>query len=84
MTKGSYMPGTMYTRLRRGEELAIWSSSTSSDWMEMGVAALKCPRINGVTSDWKWPYRDSWYFPGAKVAVFAAWAVGVSVLQAGL
>ena len=35
----------------------------------------------GGTSDWKWPYRDSWYFPGARVAVFAGWAVGVWPLQ---
>ena len=49
----------------------------------MGVARLEVPEDNGVTSDWKWPYPDSWYFPGAKIAVFAAWAVGFSVLQAG-
>ena len=49
----------------------------------MGSGSLEVPEDNGVTSDWKWPYPDSWYFPGAKVAVFAAWAVGFSVLQAG-
>ena len=48
-----------------------------------GNGSLELPDDNGVSSDWKWPYSDSWYFPGAKVAVVAAWAVGVSVLQKG-
>ena len=48
-----------------------------------GHGSLEVPEDNGVTSDWKWPYLDSWYFPGARVAVFAPWAVGVSMLQEG-
>ena len=48
-----------------------------------GRGSLEVPEDNGVTSDWKWPYLDSWYFPGARVAVFAPWAVGVSMLQEG-
>ena len=39
------------------------------------------PQDNGVTSDWKWPYVDSWYYPGAQVAVFPAWSVGLSTLK---
>lgn len=45
--------------------------------------SLSAPEDNGVTSDWKWPYLDSWYYPGAKVAVFPAWAVGLSIPQPG-
>jgi len=52
-------------------------------WDREGRGSLDVPEDNGVTSDWKWPYPDSWYFPGARVAVFASWAVGVSVLQEG-
>ena len=44
---------------------------------------LEMPDDNGVTGDWKWPYPDSWYFPGARLTVFPAWAVGASVLQEG-
>jgi hypothetical protein len=48
-----------------------------------GDGSLAAPEDNGVTSDWKWPYLDSWYYPGAKVAVFPARAVGLSTLQKG-
>ena len=48
-----------------------------------GSGGLDIPEDHGVTSDWKWPYRDSWYFPGAKIAVIAARAVGIPVLQQG-
>jgi len=47
-----------------------------------GSGSVEVPNDNGVTSDWKWPYLDSWYFPGARIAVLSAWAVGLPVLQA--
>jgi hypothetical protein len=48
-----------------------------------GQGSLEIPQDTGVSSRWSWPYPDSWYFPGAKVTVFPAGAVGVSVLQEG-
>jgi hypothetical protein len=52
-------------------------------WGGDGRGSLEAPHDNGGTSDWKWPYPDSWYYPGARVTVFAAWAAGVFVLQEG-
>ena len=69
--------------------IATWGETRHMVFVDLfgldrdGSGGLELPEDNGVTSDWKWPYRDSWYFPGAKVAVFAAWAIAAPVLQEG-
>ena len=67
--------------------VATWAGTRHMVFVDLfgldgdGHGSLELPADSGVTSDWKWPYRDSWYFPGAKVAVINAWAVGVPALQ---
>ena len=70
--------------------VATWGATRHMVFVDLfgvdgdGSGSLEMPEDNGVTSDWKWPYLDSWYFPGAKIAVFAAWAVGAPRASRGL
>jgi hypothetical protein len=69
--------------------VATWAATRHMIFVDLfgvdgdGSGSLEVPNDNGVTSDWKWPYLDSWYFPGARIAVLAAWAVGLPTLQEG-
>lgn len=41
-------------------------------------------RVHGAAADWNWPYRQSPFFPGARVAFLEGPPVGISYLSVGV